>query len=97
MHTRIRYIQKETLLVSKDDFLAKEQIVYAQIDTTTMSYKLIARDKDRGNEKIVAQGAAKTLVEVKKHVKAELKGLGVQFNEEVRNKVDEGSSGENLG
>ena len=89
MNTRIRYIKvanQEHLLVTKEEFLGREQVLYAQIDTDTMSYRVVARQVDRGNEKIVDQGAAKTLAEVKKLVKAALKGLGVPFNDEVRNK-----------
>lgn len=94
MSTRIRYIKKEELLVTKDTFLAKENILKAEINVTTMSYKVLAVQPDRP-DKVVEHGAAKTLGDVKKHVKATLKGLGVQFDEEVRN-IKEPHAGETV-
>jgi hypothetical protein len=87
MSTRIRYLKNDHLLVTST-FLGKEDILKVEIDTTTMSYKIIKVIQDRP-ERVVQHGAAKTLAEVKKHVKATLKGLGVQFHEEVRNKASD--------
>lgn len=95
MNTRIRYKKvenQEHLFVTKEDFFGKDKVLYAQIDVNTMSYKVISREIEAGDEKVEVSGMAKTLVEVKKHVKATLKGLGVQFNDETRNKVDQGTS-----
>lgn len=90
MHTRIRYLKQENWLVSKENYLGKEHVIKVVVDLTTMNYKVLAVGEGPDKtDKVLEQGAAKTLASVKKHVKAVLKALGVQFMDEVRNKKDE--------
>lgn len=85
MNTRIRYKKQDAghILASKESFLGKENSYSVLIDTTLNHWKVLDKDSN-----VVTEGVNKTLVEVKKHVKATLKGLGVPFTDEVRNKKD---------
>jgi hypothetical protein len=72
-------------------FLGKEHNLKAVIDTTTMSYKVLSVEEGKP-DKTVHYGAAKTLPAVKKLVKETMKGLGVQFHDETRDKANEETS-----
>lgn len=85
MITRIRYVKKDNMLVSKESMLGAEFTLEVEIDTNTNTCTIIGTDAD-GGEKILETSTHKTLAKVKKHVKQTFKSLGVQFSDEVRNR-----------
>ncbi len=84
--TRIRYTKRgDGILISKE-MLSKSGGVVAMIDSETVSFKI----KKTEDNSVLGQGAAKNLAYVKKMIKSELKALGVQFLDEVREHKTEG-------
>lgn len=81
MITRLRYQRKDEITLVTNELLGTEFTVRAEIDESTKSYKIVTKDNA-----ILNYGAAKSLNEVKKLVKINLRSLGVRFLEEVRTK-----------
>lgn len=82
MNTRIRYSNKNGVLISKDFFpTTSHGSVKVELNTKTLEFSI---SKLESNE-LVLSGSSKDLANLKKVAKAGLKSLGVVFALETRN------------
>lgn len=85
MKQRIRYIKKEGKLISKNEIISKHGSKYTvHIDITAMTYIIrntVSLRKYEGGENISNMNV------LKRTVKAHLEHLGVEFEQERRNRT----------
>jgi hypothetical protein len=79
--TRIRYIKKETTLVSTKPILCNNRFVTVTLDLDTMKYKLT----DSTTNEVITQGVGADTATLKRNAKKDLRSIGATFLDEVRN------------
>ncbi len=76
---RVRYTKQENGVLISKEMLGNEHVITVKINSPTLAWKLVDKQGVVLNE-----GNAKTMADVKKHVKTALKGFGVKFLNELR-------------
>lgn len=80
--TRIRYERYGDKLVNKEHIMLGKDLIQVTLDLVLYQYEIKTVDGGR----IVATGNATSSAYLKMKVKKLLRELGVQFNDEIRNK-----------
>lgn len=79
MSTRLRYTKKDDGSFVSKPVITQHDIV--TVKTVGLDWMIVSSEGE-----IIKAGTAKSNVDLKKTIKLELKGMGAQFLDEVRNK-----------